>query len=211
MPKKNSSPLLVATPAAANSVAAAEFSGKKLDSKLVAQLVVDLQHSQHRPTAHTKTRGEVAGSTKKPWRQKGTGRARVGTKRTPLWRGGGRIFGPRSNRNFYHKINRGLLAPAMTTLLADKAMAGEVFVLNELKGEITGKTKAGLQLLREVLDPQSNLVVMESATPELVRAMSNLPYIKLRSANQVNLLEVALARHIIFLPGALSILVNKLK
>jgi len=52
---------------------------------------------------------------------------------------------------------------------------------------------------------------MESATPELVRAMSNLPYIKLRSANQVNLLEVALARHIIFLPGALSILVNKLK
>ena len=208
MPKKLSTTDSVKV-AAPLTVAPEEFTGKKLSVSTLAKLVVDLQHNLHRSTAHTKTRGEVAGSTKKPWRQKGTGRARVGSKRTPLWRGGGQIFGPRSNRNFFHKVNQGLLIPALTTLLQDKAAAGEMFLLDQSDIKVT-KTKAGLQLLQGVLDPQSNLLIVPTANPALSRALRNVPYITLRTVQQFNLLDVATHRHMILWPGVLPVLTQRL-
>lgn len=191
-------------------VEATAFTGKKLAPAVVAQLIVDFQHNLHHHTAHTKTRGEVAGSTKKPWRQKGTGRARVGTKRTPLWRGGGRVFGPTSERNFHHKINQGMISRALNTLLIDKATAGEILILDQPYTG-TAQTKNSLQFLQGTLDPKSNLLVIAGAEPALTQAVRNLPYIVIRQADQMNLLDVARARHIILLPQALPQLIDRLK
>lgn len=191
-------------------VEAVMFTGKKLTPQVLAEVVVSLQHNLHHSTAATKTRGMVAGSTKKPWRQKGTGRARVGTKRTPLWRGGGIIFGPSSSRNYYHKVNRQMLAPALNTLLALKAEKGEIFLL---ESAFTGipKTKAGLQFLHGTLDPKSNLLIVPTLDVALTRAMHNLPYVTIKRADQVNLLDAASVRHIIVLKDALPILLAKIK
>lgn len=207
IPKSN----LTLSPANSSTVLSADnFTGRQLSLKVVGQLIVDLQHNQRRATADTKNRGEVAGSTKKPWRQKGTGRARVGTRRTPLWRGGGRVFGPTSARNFYHKINKRLLIPGLATVLALKAKAGEVVSLDQPITS-TGKTKNALQIFRSVLDPQSNLIIIPQADPEVQRATHNLTYVKILSADQINLLDVVLVRRVIFLPGALGIVTAKLQ
>ncbi|MFH0912212.1 MAG: 50S ribosomal protein L4 [Patescibacteria group bacterium] len=213
MPKKTNSTIKSTTfVSMADKVSAEDFVGKKLPLSTVAQLVVDLQHNKRRPTAHTKTRGEVAGSTKKPWRQKGTGRARVGTKRTPVWRGGGRVFGPGAGagRQFNHKINQALIAPAINALLAEKATAGEIF---NLSGAYVsdGKTKNALKFFQTTLDPKSNLIIIAQTELKLAQAVRNLPYIIVRRADQVNLLDIAIARHIIFLPEALPALIARLK
>ncbi|MFA5967202.1 MAG: 50S ribosomal protein L4 [Patescibacteria group bacterium] len=213
MPKQTSSSSKQVS--AATSVAtvvkleAAEFTGTKIDLPVLGQMIVDLQHNQHHATANTKTRGEVAGSTKKPWRQKGTGRARVGTKRTPLWRGGGRVFGPSSLRNFQHKLNQKSLRPALSTALAGKAMAGEVFWIDQ-PYEGGQRTKTVLQFLQGSLDPQSNLIIIAAADPALQRASRNLGYVKVRSAQQVNLLDVATHRRIIILGEARPALISRL-
>ncbi len=191
-------------------VEATVFTGKKLTPQVLAEVVVSLQHNLHHSTAATKTRGLVAGSTKKPWRQKGTGRARVGTKRTPLWRGGGIIFGPSPARNYYHKVNRQMLAPALNTLLADKAANGEIFLLEQLWSGAP-KTKAGLQFLQGTLDAKSNLLIVDKIDPQFTRAMQNLSYVIIKRADQVNLLDVARARHIIVLKDALPMLLAKIK
>lgn len=211
MPKKTTSktqsePVVTVLP----KVEATIFTGKKLSSAVLAEVVVSLQHNLHHSTAATKTRGLVAGSTKKPWRQKGTGRARVGTKRTPLWRGGGIIFGPSTARNYHHKVNRQMLAPALNTLLALKAEKGEIFLL---ESTFTGvpKTKVGLKFLHGTLDPKSNLLIVPALDAFLSRALKNLSYVTIKRADQVNLLDVASVRHIIVLTEALPILLNKVK
>jgi len=214
MPKKNSPIKSISEKTESKSVpvlvSATEFTSDcRVSHQLLAQLVVDLQHNLHHATAHTKTRGEVAGSTKKPWRQKGTGRARVGTKRTPVWRGGGRVFGPSSERNFYHQINRKILSPALNTVLADKASAGEIFSIDK-NYTSDFKTKNALQFLKGVLDAQNNLLITAKPEPLLVQAVSNIPYIIVRQADQVNILDAVRARHIILLPEALTILNNRL-
>lgn len=211
MPKKSlTTQAAVVTPVI--KITPEEFAGQRLAPKVLAQLIVDLQHNQHRSTANTKTRGEVAGSTKKPWRQKGTGRARVGSKRTPLWRGGGQIFGPRSIRNYSHKVNHSLLAPGLRSILISKAASGDVMSLDQPQpsGSLP-KTKTALTWLQGVIDPQSNLLIIPEVDPVLQRTTRNLPYLKLRTVAQVNLLDVAAARHIILAPGVLKLINDKLK
>jgi len=188
---------------------AAEFTGATVALPVLGQMIVDLQHNQHHSTAHTKNRGEVAGSTKKPWRQKGTGRARVGTKRTPLWRGGGRVFGPTSARNYQHKINSNLLILGLRTALAQKAAAGGIILVDKsYAGE--AKTKSALKFLQGSLDPKSNLIVTSEKDPALELALRNLPYITLRTAEQINLLDVVSHRQVILLSNAQKILMERL-
>src|SRR3989339_2196997 len=90
------------------------------NDELLHQVYVAISANQRQVLAHTKTRGERAGSGKKPWRQKGTGRARVGSVRTPVWKKGGVVFGPRKDRNFSQKINQKMKAQAIRMVLAEK-------------------------------------------------------------------------------------------
>lgn len=179
-------------------IEAKEFGAvKDLNRQAIAQLIVSLQSNQHRATASTKNRGEVAGSTRKPWRQKGTGRARVGSIRTPLWRGGGRVFGPTSDRNYRKKINKQLLVPAIQWLLSKKADAGLVEKVQNLSVENLTNTKTALRIFGPSLC-QSNLLVIDATENAIKRVLRNVQYINLVLAAELNLIDLAKARHIIF-------------
>src|SRR5512141_2839402 len=103
-------------------------------SQAVHDVVVAYQAAQRRGTASTKTMGEVAGSGKKPWRQKGTGRARAGSFASPLWRGGGVVFGPKP-RDFGKKVSKNTKQLALRKALSERLKAGDVVLINELKLE----------------------------------------------------------------------------
>lgn len=203
MPKKTATtkvtPTNLATPVAATVFG--ESTKKQLSG--LAEMIIALQHNQRRTIASTKNRGEVQGSTKKPWRQKGTGRARVGNKRNPLWRGGGNTFGPQANRNFSTKINQRLRQPALITSLITKAQAGEIWQLNET---YTGnsKTKDGLKFLLGQLDPKSNLIIMTTVTPEFKLATRNIKYITVRAVRQINALDIVSHRRVIFVGDTIN-------
>ncbi|OGB75209.1 50S ribosomal protein L4 [candidate division Kazan bacterium RIFCSPHIGHO2_01_FULL_49_10] len=182
------------------------FTNSEMSLRTLSQVLIGQQSNQRRATAHIKHRGEVAGTTKKPWRQKGTGRARVGTRRNPVWRGGGAVFGPTNQRNFSKKINRELLLPALVAVLSSKAKRGELFEVATLPRDGMNKTKAWLALLSGVLDSHSNLLVAANHQPAVRLAVKNLSYVQVVSAKQLSALSAAAARRIIFLPGALTVL-----
>lgn len=110
----------------------AELFGVKWNADLVHQVVVGMQANARTPVAHTKTRGEVSGGGKKPWKQKGTGRARHGSTRSPIWRHGGIAHGPRSERDYSVKINKKMRTAALVALLSRKFRDGEVILVDSL-------------------------------------------------------------------------------
>jgi large subunit ribosomal protein L4 len=116
---------------------------------LVHQIFVSIGANQRQVLAHTKNRGERAGSGIKPWKQKGTGRARVGSSRTPTWRGGGVAFGPNKERNFKKKINKKMNAKAIATVLSGKLRDGEIIVVDKLILK-ENKTKEMAQVLKNL-------------------------------------------------------------
>ncbi|KKR21721.1 MAG: 50S ribosomal protein L4 [Candidatus Moranbacteria bacterium GW2011_GWA2_39_41] len=123
--------------------------GLPANDDLVHQIFVSLGANQRQVLAHTKTRGERSGSGIKPWKQKGTGRARVGSSRTPTWRGGGVAFGPTKERNFKVKINKKMNAKAILTVLSAKLREGEMVVLDKLALK-ENKTKEMAQVLKNL-------------------------------------------------------------
>lgn len=104
--------------------------GLPWNADLVHQVIVSMQGNDREAVAHTKTRGEVRGGGKKPWRQKGTGRARHGSTRSPIWVGGGVAHGPRNDKNFKRKINKKMKAKALFTILSQKMRDGEVLFVD---------------------------------------------------------------------------------
>jgi large subunit ribosomal protein L4 len=112
------------------------------NADLVHQVVVSLESSRRTPVAHTKDRGEVSGGGKKPWKQKGTGRARHGSTRSPIWVGGGVAHGPRNEKNYDRKVNRKMKAKALYTILAKKYRDGEIVFIDALSFA-EPKTKLG--------------------------------------------------------------------
>src|SRR3989344_6588515 len=121
--------------------------GLKWNADLVHQVVTSMETSLRMPVAHTKNRGDVRGGGIKPWKQKGTGRARHGSIRSPLWVGGGVTHGPNNLKNFDRKVNKKMKAKALYTILSKKFKDDEIIFVNEL--ELSGiKTK----LAKEVMD-----------------------------------------------------------
>lgn len=127
----------------------AELFGVKWNADLVHQVVVGMQANARTPVAHTKNRGEVAGGGKKPWKQKGTGRARHGSNRSPIWRGGGVTFGPRSDKNYAVKINRKMRGAALASVLSQKLRHGEVIFVDSFAWS-TPKTKDAMAALAAI-------------------------------------------------------------
>lgn len=106
--------------------------GLKWNSDLVQQVVMSMESSARTPVAHTKDRSDVRGGGRKPWQQKGTGRSRHGSKRSPIWKGGGVTFGPRNDRNFDRKINKKMKAKALFTILSKKALNNEIIFVDSI-------------------------------------------------------------------------------
>jgi len=154
----------------------------KIKPEVIHQVVVAQMANARQVLAHTKTRGEVRGGGKKPWKQKGTGRARAGTIRSPLWKGGGVVFGPLKNRNFCQKVNKKMKKKALFMVLSDKVKSNWMIVLDKLR-LTEGKTKEFLKTLNnldklfqstEKKEKKSILVVIESKNESLIHAIKNI-------------------------------------
>jgi large subunit ribosomal protein L4 len=182
----------------------------KPNPSLVQQLVVAELANNRQSIAHTKTRGEVRGGGKKPWKQKGTGRARVGSIRSPLWKGGGVIFGPRSNRNFSKKVNRQNFRQGLFMVLSDKLSQKKLWVLEALKLEQI-KTKELARVLAHLteklgLGAKGANIVISGADKNLEYSARNLPKTKVISVKDLSLGRIMIKDGLIVLKEALPVL-----
>lgn len=158
--------------------------------------------------AVTKTRGLVSGGGKKPWKQKGTGRARFGSTRNPIWRGGGIAFGPTGSENYTKALNTKAKRTAIRQALTVANDAGKIAVIEDVVA--TGKTADLAKLLTKVDAGRNTLIVVEHKTDELNRASSNLQRVKVVSEAYVNVYDVLNADTILITNAALASVVKRL-
>jgi len=151
--------------------------------------------------AVVKTRGLVRGGGKKPWKQKGTGRARFGSTRNPIWRGGGIVFGPTGYENYSRKLNTTAKRVAIRQALSIKAKQINVIEGIEAKD---GKVKPFVALLNKLNAKRNVLVIVEEKTTALQRASQNVPYVKLVQARYLNVYDVLNADSIVITAKALK-------
>lgn len=156
--------------------------------------------------AVTKKRGEVRGGGKKPWKQKGTGRARFGSTRNPIWRGGGIAFGPTGEENYTKRLNVKAKRLAIRQALSLAAADNKVVVIEDIKLK-DAKTAELAKLLSKIDATKRVLVVVENKSEELVRAAANLPEVKLVQATYVNVYDTLNADRIVVTEGALKAVV----
>lgn len=160
------------------------------NNTLLHQVFVALMANIRGVYAHTKTRSEVAGSGKKPWKQKGTGRARVGSVRTPVWKGGGIVFGPRNTRNFTQKINQKMRRKAVMIALSEKIRDGKVIVLDAFSFP-EKKTKLMAQTLQSLkLTSKSIVMGLSVNEKEFEKISQNIPRLKNILADNVNVADL---------------------
>jgi large subunit ribosomal protein L4 len=171
--------------------------GVKPSPSLVHEAVVAQMANARRAIAHTKNRGEVRGGGKKPWKQKGTGRARHGSIRSPIWVGGGVTFGPRNERNFAVKVNRRARQKALFMSLSDKLAHGNLLVLEDWKPAAV-KTSAFAELISKLPVKKTALFVVAGPSPDKVRMAKNLDHVWVASANSLNVVDVLRYGTIVF-------------
>lgn len=170
--------------------------------------VVRMQQANRRAgTSATKTRGFVSGGGKKPWRQKGTGRARAGSTRSPLWRGGAIIFGPQP-RDYSYRLPASARKAALRSALAAKQREGKVLVLDTLALEAP-KTKLLAKLMAD-LNVQSALIIVPQRDDSIERAARNLPLVKVLRAEGLNVYDVLRYDRLILTPDAVQALNGRL-
>ena len=157
--------------------------------------------------AVTKTRGLVRGGGKKPWKQKGTGRARFGSSRVPIWRGGGITFGPTGLENYSHKINVKAKRLAVRQALSLSAQEGKLAVIESFDAT-NGKTSDVASLLSKLGAKRQTLVVVDKKTPELTRASANISELKVVQATYLNVFDLINAHHVIVTKAALPIITD---
>jgi large subunit ribosomal protein L4 len=177
---------------------------------LLAEAVRIQAANARKGLAHTKTRGDVSGGGKKPWKQKGTGRARVGSIRSPIWRHGGITFGPRSERNWSLKINKKAKTKALFMALSDKAKDGKLIIIDELKFE-QPKTKAFVSVMTIFHDKVKNLgkkqlFVTPKKDENLVRVSRNVPEVSPVLATSLNVTDILNADSLMVMKDSLPII-----
>lgn len=172
---------------------------------LIEQAIVTHLANRRIVTAHTKTKGEVRGGGKKPWKQKGTGRARHGSIRSPQWKGGGVIFGPRKNRNFTLKMNVSAKRKALLMSLSDKAM-GEAITVVDALDMATPKTKTFATTLKKLSIDKKTLIVVPTTNMALVKSGRNIPGITFIRADSLNTYDVVNSKKLLVLQPALAVI-----
>ena len=157
------------------------------------EVVVAIRANGRQGTHSTKTRGEVRGGGKKPWKQKGSGRARAGSTRSPLWGGGGVVFGPKP-RDYSKKINAKVRALAFSRALFDRAAAGEIAVIEAFAAG-AAKTKAVNQVVGRIAPAGKILLVDAPFAPETLRCARNIGRVTLQEAAKLNALDLVQYQH----------------
>lgn len=176
------------------SVSAQEVSGKLFETEakaVVIQQAVVAQQANSRPVvAHTKTKGEVRGGGIKPWKQKGTGRARAGSIRSPLWKGGGVIFGPRNTRNFKLKINKKVKIKALAMVLTEKAKNDKIILLENIELK-EAKTKNLKSLISKLpCHDKRTLLSLAKKSENLLKAGQNIIKLNFCAAASLNIVDL---------------------
>lgn len=188
----------------------------KLNSDLVHQVVVSQMSNQRQGTAHTKDRGDVSGGGKKPWRQKGTGRARHGSIRSPIWRGGGVAFGPTNEKNYKKIIPKKMRRKALFMILSEKVKNNLLLILDSLELGNPPKTK----MMKEILDnlftkKQENkkikktetvLIVSSEKNENIIRAAGNISKVAIIEARNLNVLDALNYKYLLMPKQAVEVI-----
>lgn len=169
-------------------------------TQAVHDTVVAYRAGQRSGTASTKNAGEVAGTNKKPWRQKGTGRARAGSFQSPLWRGGGVTFGPRP-RDFSKKVNSRTKQLALRKALSERLKAGDILIVDDFK-LASPKTKEFLGVAKALELKGTTLIVSNGTDKNLMLAARNLPDVALTTSDTLNTYDVLRPDKLLFTRGA---------
>ena len=183
------------------------FNGE-VNEAILHQVIRMYEANQRQGTADTKTRSEVRGGGKKPWKQKGTGRARAGTSRSPLWKGGGKIFGPHP-RDYSYSVPKSVKRLALISSLNAKVNDNDMIVLDDLKLE-KPKTKEFAAMLGKIKAEQKPLIVLENKDQSVIRASRNIGALLLRDYKALNAYEVLKQKKVVITHKALEALTKQL-
>ena len=156
---------------------------------VVHQVTVGLAANRRAGTAHTKNRAEVSGGGKKPWKQKGTGRARHGSIRSPQWVGGGVVFGPRNERNYTHRLTAKLRSVALAMVVADYLKSGKVTVVESFPEEPKTKIYANLLKQMSLVPPRRTLVLLTEPEASHRRGLKNIAGVTVMAVRNLSSLE----------------------
>lgn len=196
-----------------------------MNNDLVHQIVTSLRSNKRQVIAHAKGRAEVRGGGKKPWKQKGTGRARHASIRSPIWKGGGVTFGPTKDRNFKKKINKKMARKALFMVLSSKAKDKQIFVLDNIKLE-NPKTKEMAIILKNLQsslvgqgttrnplrdsslmgNKPSTLLILPSMEDNIKRSSKNLQNFSAVEARNLNPLEILSYKYLVLLKDSVDVL-----
>ena len=174
----------------------------------VKDAVTAIRNAMRAGTASTKSKGEVAGSNKKPWKQKGTGNARAGFRQSPVWRGGGVAHGPKP-RDFSQKVNKKVMKLAYARALSEKISAGDVIVLDEFKFEAP-KTKLMVKLLKELDVTRTACIVQKDVDDTVVLAASNIPTVDYSTAQALDVYSLLVARKVVCDKAGFDVLLSRI-
>ena len=173
---------------------------------LIHQVVVAQQAAARQGTHSTKTRGDVRGGGRKPYKQKGTGRARQGSTRAPQFAGGGTVHGPQP-RSYDQRTPKKMKAAALRGALSDRARAGRVHVVDALGAGERPSTKAAIASLQEIVSSRKVLVVLERGDSVTWLSLRNEPSVHLLPVDQLNTYDVLVSDDVVFTKGAFDVLV----
>jgi len=164
--------------------------GVKIKKEIVQQIVKAMLANKRAPWAHAKTKAEVRGGGRKPWKQKGTGRARAGSIRSPIWRGGGVIFGPNKERNYSQKINKKVKQKVILMCLSDKVKNNLLVVVDKLElSEI--KTKKMIKIFNSLpVKNNKTLVALDKKDEIIIKSGRNIPAINFIAIDSLNILDI---------------------
>ncbi len=176
--------------------------------RTMKEVVVQYQANRRQGDAHTKVRTELAGHKKKPWKQKKTGRARHGDRRSPLWRGGATVFGPRNTRRWYYSLPRKQRLVALRSALLGKLEDGEVRILEGWKVEQPSAREAR-KALQACAPEGSALVVLREEDPASWKSFRNFPRVSVRTAREVTAYDLLAHRWLLLQEGSYEVLARR--
>jgi len=180
--------------------------GVKLNKDLMHQVIVSQQSNKRQGNAHTKQRGEVRGGGKKPWRQKGLGRARHGSIRSPIWKGGGTTFGPINEKIFEKKIPKKMRRKAMFMGLSSKVDSKDLILVDNIKIS-EAKTKLALEIFNNLVpEKKKSLIVLPDLNKSIILATRNIPYLKTIQAKDLSCLAVLSCKNLIILKESIDVI-----
>ena len=178
----------------------------KMNPDLLHQVASSQMANRRQVIAHTKDRSEVRGGGRKPWRQKGTGRARHGSIRSPLWKGGGVTFGPTKERVFKKKINKKMKKQALFMVLSAKAKNNSLLILDMDFKQIPAKTKQMAEIFKKLPLKGSVLIALPKKDANFIKVTNNIPQVETIEARSLNALDLLSFKHLILPKESIKVL-----